>query len=240
MTFYKSISDYYREIFPLQAAQASFVLESFPEAAKLSLLDVGCGTGDLSLELSKSFNLVTGIDLDSAMLEFARESAPENTAFQNLNMLEIRRRFGEDSYDGVLCFGNTLVHLDEPESISTFIQHAKAVLGKKGKLLLQLINYDRILDQNIKSLPTIKTDHCTFERNYHYEARDKLLKFETILTINTRGASIRNQIPLYPLRKQELHSALESAGFNSISYFGNFKRDPLKKSSIPMVVEAST
>ena len=239
MTFYKSISDYYREIFPLQAAQASFVIDSFPDATNLSLLDVGCGTGDLSLELSKSFNRVTGIDLDSALLEFARESASENTEFQNLNMLEIRRRFGEDSYDGVLCFGNTLVHLDELESISVFLQHAGAVLGKKGKLLIQLINYDRILDQNIKSLPTIKTDNCTFERNYHYDPDNHMVKFETILNIKPRGASIRNQIPLYPLRKSELQSALEAAGFKSISYFGNFKREPLKKNSIPMVVEAS-
>jgi glycine/sarcosine N-methyltransferase len=239
MTFYKSISDYYREVFPLQAAQANFVLDSFPDAAKLSLLDVGCGTGDLALELSKSFNRVTGIDLDSAMLEFARESAPENTVFQNLNMLEIRRRFGEDSYSGVLCFGNTLVHLNELESMSTFIQHARAVLGKKGKLLIQLINYDRILDQDIKALPTIKTDNCTFERNYHYDPKNHMVKFETILTIKTRGASIRNQIPLYPLRKLELQSILEAAGFNSISYFGNFKRDPLKKNSVPLVVEAS-
>jgi len=240
MTFYKSISDYYREVFPLQAAQANFVLESFPDSANLSLLDVGCGTGDLTLELSKSFSRVTGIDLDSAMLEFARESAPENTVFQNLNMLEIKRRFGEDSFDGVLCFGNTLVHLDEPESISTFLQHARAVIGKKGKLLIQLINYDRILDQNIKTLPTIKTDNCTFERNYHYDPENHMVKFETILNIKPRGASIRNQIPLYPLRKQELQSALENAGFKSISYFGNFKRDTLKKNSIPLVVEAST
>lgn len=239
MGFYKSIAEYYKEIFPLQPAQAGFVRDSFDDPSVTSLLDVGCGTGDLTVQLATSFKRITGIDLDVAMLEIARKSTPENVEFQSLNMLDIGKRLGMGTYEGILCFGNTLVHLNEPQNISAFIQQAAGVLARGGKLLIQIINYDRILDQKIKALPPIESNQYSFERIYHYNKDEHILNFETILKIKKRGESIRNQIPLYPLRKAELSDMLKEAGFSSISYFGNFLKAPLKKSSIPLVVEAS-
>lgn len=240
MEFYKSISDYYREVFPVKPQQVDFVLDAFTDPSTLSLLDVGCGTGDLTQELSTSFNQITGIDLDVGMLEIARKSTPGNVEYQSLNMLDIGKRLGVGTYDGILCFGNTLVHISEPENISAFIHQAHTVLADSGKLLIQIINYDRILDQKIKALPTIESDHCSFERLYHYDSEKHQVYFETILTIKKRGESIRNRIPLYPLRKAEIDKMLKEAGFTDIRYFGNFKRDSLAKGSLPLVVEASS
>ena len=90
------------------------------------------------------------------------------------------------------------------------------VLGPSGKLLLQLINYDRVLDKGIQALPTIETDKFSFVRNYQYDKESHLVNFESILTIKSRAESIRNRIPLYPLRQAELRSMLTEAGFSSI------------------------
>lgn len=239
MSFYKTISDYYRDIFPLQPAQPAFVNEAFTDPANTTLLDVGCGPGDLSLELSSGFKHITGIDLDPVLLEIARSSARENVDFLTLDMLQMKKAFGSKKLDGVLCFGNTLVHLSNPEQISGFLYEAASILNPNGKLLLQLINYDRILDQGIKALPTIETDLCTFVRKYTYDSSRHVVNFETILTIKDRGEKIQNSIPLYPLRQRELQSMLEIAGFSTISFFGSFKRATLEEDSIPLVVEAS-
>lgn len=238
MDFYQAISKHYREIFPLNPMQAGFVKGSFSTHRKKTLLDVGCGKGDLVLDLATSFDLVTGIDLDSSMLEDARAAALDNSSFMRLDMMNLRKQFGEGSFDGLLCFGNTLVHLPDRLSISEFLLQAGIVLKGKGKLLLQIINYDRILDQDVRSLPTIETENCSFVRNYHYDSKAHLVDFETSLRIKASGESIQNKIRLYPLRKTELHSMLLDAGFSSISYFGNFKRDPLERNSVPMVIEA--
>ena len=72
MNFYESISDYYHDIFPLNKAQASFVQESFDETHQKDLLDIGCGIGELSFELSKSFHSVHAIDLDKSMISRAK------------------------------------------------------------------------------------------------------------------------------------------------------------------------
>ena len=238
MDFYQAISKHYREIFPMNPLQAGFVKESFSTLQEKTLLDVGCGKGDLVLELSTSFGHLTGIDLDSSMLEDASAAAPDNTSFLRLDMMDLRKQFGKEAFDGLLCFGNTLPHLPDLRSISEFLRQAGNVLKGNGKLLLQIINYDRILDQDVRSLPTIDTDHCSFVRNYNYDSQAHLVDFETILKIKTSGEHIVNKIRLYPLRKAELHSMLLDAGFLSISYYGNFRLDPPSADSIPLVVEA--
>jgi len=42
-----------------------------------SVLDAGCGTGRVAIELSRRGRAVTGIDLDPRMLEVARRKAPD-------------------------------------------------------------------------------------------------------------------------------------------------------------------
>ena len=251
MSFYTSISEHYREIFPLNPAQPKFVIDHIPNASNLSLLDIGCGTGDLCLALSNSFRVVTGIDLDEEMLEIAQSAKgkAENVDFHHLNMVEIGSFFAPKTYDAILCFGNTLVHLANLEEITRFLGLAKSLLRPGGKLLMQIINYDRILNLNIKSLPTLDADDIRFVRNYHYrnenqqDDRDSVdphqIEFETILTVKSTGQVIRNQIPLFPIRKIALENRLLQAGFTNLHFFGNFKGDPFAEDSIPMVLEVT-
>lgn len=239
MSFYESIAEYYHYIFPLNKTQASFVQESFDETHQKDLLDIGCGIGELSSELSKSFKSVHAIDLDEAMIQKALSChQTAHLHFQKLNMLEIEKIFGADSMDAIVCFGNTLVHLDGSEQLLDFFKQSKAVLKSDGKLLLQIINYDRIIDQNINFLPTIENDEIKFVRNYRLHPDHKKLDFETILTIKEIGKTIKNTIQLYPVRKKEIGLLLNQAGFTEIKYYSNFKREAYRPESIPLVVEA--
>ncbi len=215
---------------------------SLSGAPHSSILDVGCGTGELSMELANSFNHVIGIDLDEAMLAKARADASkrDNIEFLHMNMLDIHSRFSPRVFDAILCFGNTLVHLENIDTISDFFKQSRSLLRKEGKLMLQIINYDRILDLGIKFLPTIETRDIMFVRNYKYLKDSHLIEFETILTVKSTNQMIKNHIHLYPLRKCELESLLDQTGFRTLDFYGNFDRDPLKTESIPMLIEASS
>jgi SAM-dependent methyltransferase len=242
MDFYESISKYYHHIFPLNRMQLQFIESSHSKASsELSILDIGCAIGDLSLELAESYQKVTGIDLDQGMMAKANEKGKNfnNLDFQLQNMLELESDFGQKSFDIIACFGNTLVHLNSEEEVLMFFTNAKATLKKDGKLLFQIINYDRIIDQHIDHLPTIDNDFIKFERNYQYHENNGKVDFETILTIKSSNDRIKNCIPLLAIRKASIESLLKEAGFANISFFGNFKRDPLTENSMPLIVEAS-
>lgn len=239
MKFYESISDLYDSIFPLNPAQIAFVKSSLGATEECSLLDIGCGTGNLSIELAKISKEVMAIDLDENMLRKAQEKSEgqANLRFSKLDMLDIGTTYPRISFDAIICFGNTLVHLASNKDVSGFFQQSKSLLKTTGKLLAQIINYDRIIDLGIDHLPTIENEMLKFERNYIYHPNENLLDFDTILTIKKNGQQIRNSVKLLPIRKEEIERLLTQAGFSTIKFYGNFNRDELTNESIPLVFE---
>jgi SAM-dependent methyltransferase len=241
MEFYQSIAKLYDYIFPLNPEQINFVRSCIPDTGNAKVLDVGCGSGSLCLAMAPVFKKVVGIDPDQSMLYLARKKA--GTQFSNLQflpygMLGLENKFQKESFDAILCFGNTLVHLGSEAEILAFLTQARALLRQKGKLFLQIIHYDRIIDQDIKGLPTIENEQIKFVRNYHFHAEDNSLDFETILTDKKSSKDIRNVIPLHPIRKDALKYLLIKAGFSHIAFYGNFKKDHLLDSSVPLIIEA--
>ena len=241
MDFYQSISNYYQHIFPLNKAQLTYINSAREDDKKqLSILDIGCAIGDLSLELSDYFKEVIGIDLDEGMINKANEKGKNkgNLHFCLENMLHIDQSFGVNRFDLIACFGNTLVHLGSEEVVLDFFRSACSSLKDDGKLLFQIINYDRIIDQKINFLPTIENESIKFERNYMLHLDSKKVDFETLLTIKESGLCIKNSIPLLALRKATVRDLLQEAGFTDIKFYSNFKRDASTANSMPLVVEA--
>ena len=239
MAFYKSISDYYDNIFPTSPQQLAFVKDHLSDPHEYTILDVGCGTANLSISMASHFKKIIGIDPDKIMLQKAKEKAGNaypNLVFYPYGMLEIEKYFND--IGAILCLGNTLVHLNSEDEILAFLRQACKVLRPGGKLLIQIINYDRIIDQGIGSLPTIENDEVKFIRNYHYDATNNSLGFETNLSIKGTNEEIHNLIQLYPIRKRELEGLLRKTGFDSVSFYGNFKGEALTDNSIPLVLEA--
>jgi len=72
MKFYSSIAHIYDLIFPLSPLQVSFVNDSFIDKRNIDLLDVGCGTGSLTLAIANNYKSIIGIDLDNEMLSLAK------------------------------------------------------------------------------------------------------------------------------------------------------------------------
>ncbi|MEG2018666.1 MAG: class I SAM-dependent methyltransferase, partial [Clostridium sp.] len=157
MGFYEEISKYYDYIFPVGKPQVDFI-SKFSGKPPRELLDVACGSGGYSIELAHQGYNVTAIDLDYAMVEGLRKKAANDNldikALQG-NMLELRNKVNT-RYDLAFCIGNSLVHLEGEEEIEKFFKEMKCILKEDGKLVIQIINYDRVLSQNITSLPNIE------------------------------------------------------------------------------------
>jgi glycine/sarcosine N-methyltransferase len=243
MTFYEEIAPYYEQIFPLQKSQVEFVKSVFSKQGEIKLLEVGCGIGLLSFALADPLIKITAFDLDDGMLKEAISSikklsiSAESLKFLLLNMLDIGSRFKKVTFDGVLCFGNTLVHLQSKENVLSFFNQTKKVLKPGGSFLFQLLNYDRLLEKRISSLPLIDNDNITFERYYFYPPNVATIDFKTTLTIKKNHQSIEHTIPLFPLRKMDIESMLSQAGF-SYSIFGSYLKEPFTSDSDSLVVQA--
>lgn len=217
MKFYQSIAPHYHYIFPCNPAHLNLVLNENPNPKKESLLDIGCGIGSLSAEIAHHFEAVKAIDLDEQMIQRAKtENLKDNLEFFEMDMMEISRRIKSNTFQSVICFGNTLVHLTQKDQILDFFRQVKAVLKDKGNFLFQIINYDRVLDEKIEFLPTIENENIRFVRNYKFNSSSGLIHFETNLSLKKTGAMINNSVSLFTIRKNMLDELFKEAGFTSI------------------------
>lgn len=230
--FYSEIAKYYDYIFPLSEITLGFIKEKAGTIPK-DILDVACGSGQYTQALNDNGYHVVAIDLDEQMIRELQQRNHEVKA-EVLNMLEISKL--DQKFDLIFCIGNSLVHLKDNQEIYEFFVSCYDCLKPKGKLLLQVVNYDRILEKNIKSLSTIEDKEIglRFERNYNYQKEQHKIDFNTVLKV--KGESLENNVLLHPIRSNEILELLKQAGFSEVELFGNFKKEafyPLE--SIPLV-----
>lgn len=233
--FYTEISKYYDYIFPTGDAQLNLIKEIVGEPPK-DILDIACGSGGYSKHLRDSGYRVTAIDLDETMVHKLKEKDEEIDA-RVLNMLDIDQL--DSCYDLLFCIGNSMVHLKDNDETLDFLLKCKNNLKSGGHLILQIVNYDRILAKGIKSLPLIQNEEVdlVFERYYSYLPEDHKINFKTVLKVE--GLTMENHVFLHPITSEELVTLLEKSGFIDIELYGSFKKDEYDKmNSFPLIVVA--
>ena len=226
--FYNQIAEKYDFIFPLSPAHKTFFAS---ELHGKTILDVGAATGNLTAYLSSQGYEVTAIDLSERLIAKAAE---KGVTVQQLNMLAIDEL---PTFDNIVCIGNTLPHLDSKTSVQLFLQKAYGQLTQEGKLVLQLVNFQKYFAQQqgdyLGNLPLIENDKVKFERYYYLNEEGKI-RFKTIL-----DDTIKNEELLQPIFADQLTEWLTQIGFQAINLYGNFKKDPFdKEKSMALIVTA--
>lgn len=95
-----------------------------------AVLDAGCGTGRVAIELARRGLDVVGTDLDTGMLAVARGKAPELSWVEaDLAHLDLGR-----SFDVVVAAGNVLVFVAAPDRAAAVAACARH-LGPRGRLV---------------------------------------------------------------------------------------------------------
>ncbi len=127
-------ADYDRRFQDLAAAgmdmhgEAALVASFSPS----TVLDAGCGTGRVAIELSRRGLDVIGVDLDEAMLDQARAKAPDLMWVRG--DLADRGLDFEQSFDVIVMAGNVLIFVP-PGSEQQVIENAAGWLRPNGHLI---------------------------------------------------------------------------------------------------------
>lgn len=232
MSFYATLSKYFQYIFPYNKNEEALITSMITTPVERSL-DIGCGIGHTASILAQISHQVIGIDLDETMVQKATQLLPEHM-FYAMDMRQIDHPDIHD-IDVITCFGNTLVHIDNHQ-VQQAIKDWSDLLTDQGILMIQIINYDRVLDQKVTALPTIDHPLVSMKRHYHHHA-DHIV-FETILTDKQTNEVHVQHVNLYPLRQADLNDFLESAGFSIIMWFGGFDQSLWTSESYATIVIA--
>jgi glycine/sarcosine N-methyltransferase len=200
----------------------------------VKLLDAACGTGMHVIALAQRGYTAAGADLSAGMIEQAfanAASAGVQADFQVAGFGALAERFA--GYDALLCLGNSLPHvLDRNELVRTLADFA-ACLRPGGLLLLQQRNFDAVLAQQARWMKSERAGRLgeqewLFVRFYDFDL-DGLVTFNIITLMRVGQGDWQQKVDstrLYPLRRDELVSALDATGFEQIGCYGSMSGEP--------------
>ena len=231
MNFYHSLTPYYDEIFPTNLKALDFLVSIFKQGGLL--LDVGAGTGNMALSLSKKGFKVTATEPEAAMAIQIREKATNTSISVFTKTMQQIGEFAE-TFDGIYCIGNTLVHLNNLEEINEFLHQVYRRLNDNGVFICQIVNFEKVLEKRDFTFPIIKKETFEFKRRYDL-AGEKIL-FTT--TITSAGQTFSNTTSLYPATSKQLLPILKNCGFQTIETYGDFEKGTYLENSPALIVVA--
>jgi glycine/sarcosine N-methyltransferase len=193
-----------------------------------SAVDAGAGTGFHSILLAGLGVRVCAVDLSSAMLVGLRENARRHgvevetieSSFKNLP------RHLKGKYGAVFCLGNSLAHVLTKAEMAATLAAFHRVLEPGGIVVLQLLNYEKIIEKRERIQGAKEEGEKIFLRFYDFVGEK--VRFN-ILTIIRTAAGFMTRIEsvwLRPWLAADLQPVLAKAGFSSTEIFGAVSMEP--------------
>ncbi|MEP7165227.1 MAG: methyltransferase domain-containing protein [Ferruginibacter sp.] len=132
--------------------RSKLIKENLPEPKAKTIIDIGCGNGDLTLPFIKD-NKITFVDLSDKMLDIVRSKVPvgysQNAEFLNVDLdkFPITKKFDTVFMVGVLAHVNSLER--------TFTSLA-GLLDNNGTLVIQFTNKSNLISYLMKLIFRLK------------------------------------------------------------------------------------
>jgi SAM-dependent methyltransferase len=233
--------------------EAPFLGEMLSSAPERSLLDVGCGTGEHARHFAEEGWRVVGIDISEKMIGDAQDHAGE-TGAGGAARFELRDAADAGSlpdapFGAAICLGNAFAFLEDEETLGRFLAGVAAALLPGAPFLVQLLNYERIVDGgvrslgvNVRPLPEEEGDgEIVFLRVFRPREDGSLGFFPITLTLTpgedppVRVRSAREGTH-HPWRRAALEAAFTGHGFTDVRVLGGMREVPYDPQESPDLV----
>lgn len=200
--------------------QADFLEEVLELEPGASVLDVPCGTGRLSLELSSRGYDVTGVDV-TTLLDDARRSADELDLPVDFEERDMRDLPWRGEFDAAFCYWGSFGYFDERGN-REFVESVSDALGKGGRFLVDTHVAETLLPR-FEEKDWIEADDITAlqERNYDHETG----RIEEEWTLMQGDRVEKKQVSMRLYTYHELQALLEGAGFRDFEGYSSLEKE---------------
>ncbi len=192
-----------------------------------TVLDLCCGTGSLTYELSLRGYELTGVDLSSDMLSVAEEKCrdlPNRPRFfcQSMERLRLPERV-----DACVCCLDSVNYVLKPRKLQMAFERVYDVLEPGGLFLFDADTPEKLesMDGQV-FLDETEDEFCVWRGEY--SAKRRICSFWMDIfhrrgQIWERGGELHEE---YAYTMDELEDYLKEAGFVQIKRYGELKRRP--------------
>ncbi len=143
---YRELAEIYDQLVKDEEATKSWVKFVTDNISGNKILELACGSGEISLALAELGYEIFATDNSEAMLEKARGKIKnQKIEFANMNMLSWTIT---DKYDGIICFCDSLNYMCEYEELRYIFHQANKHLNAQGVLLFDIHHQHRLVELN--------------------------------------------------------------------------------------------
>ena len=251
------IADYY-DASPLVAGRLQDV--AFYRAAAREfgdpILELGCGTGRITMALADAGRRVTGLDISERMLEYA---ARKRNALRVESRERVHLTQGDmtnfdlgDKFRLVIIPFRPFQHLLETSEQLDCLACVQKHLAPGGKLILDMFQTDaeRMHEASFQTEHFVSEYHATdgrhvriLERVAAYHRAMQRNDVEMIFEVVHADGRTERLVFAWTLRyffRYEVEHLLARSGFRVAALFGDFDRGPLTDDSPEMIFVAAT
>lgn len=127
-----------------------------------SVLDIACGTGELSLRLVRDGYDVTGVDLSQDMLMVAQEKALEMNVKLHLFQQDMSKLDSLGEYDLITIFCDSLNYLEDEKDVENTFKSVYAHLKNDGLFLFDVHSIFKMTQIFINQTFTHTDEHVSY------------------------------------------------------------------------------
>ncbi|ERJ13730.1 Putative methyltransferase YqeM protein [Haloplasma contractile SSD-17B] len=112
-----------------------------------SLLEVGCGTGTILIQLLEKGFSIDGLDISEEMLTIAKEKISQKKVSSNLFLGDMRELESEKkaNYDGVICFLDSINYLETKVDVENTFKGIYHILKPDGIFIFDIHSIHKLL-----------------------------------------------------------------------------------------------
>ncbi|MEM3578245.1 MAG: class I SAM-dependent methyltransferase [Candidatus Bathyarchaeia archaeon] len=204
-----------------------------------SVLDVGCGTGNHAMRLSRIGYEVTGVDISTSMLKIAKGKDEEGKIrFLQGDMRKLEKIIPKGQrFDAAICLGQVFSNLTTEEDVRTFLKQLHNVLKENGIFVFNVKNAKTIRTEYLDKLCL---DHMINEEGLQlliltYNTLDSedpdIIVWRPIYLINENG-KVNFQIREHKLKRfrfSRLKEIMSGSGFNILAIYSGPRKEEFRE-----------
>lgn len=246
---YDQWADIYDSVYSYVTSDIPFYVEE-AQNSKGPVLELGCGTGRITIPIAETHIEIVGLDSSSRMLDVARgKQTLANESRSPVTFVEGDMRdfdMGKKFRLIIIPFRGFLALLNVSDQVDTLLK-IRDHLAPGGHLIFNVFVPDIDMLGQVGDTPyhlRDVTDPATgvtrvLWQQSSYDIYNQIIHTRlTIETLDTSGVVAEKMYRDFQLRyahRWELHHLLRMCGFHVVDVYGDFDRSPLDETSAEMI-----
>ncbi|WP_300280390.1 class I SAM-dependent DNA methyltransferase [Peptacetobacter sp.] len=203
------------------------------QAEVQNILELACGTGNMTIPLTKKGYDIAGIDISAEMLEVAMEKAEkENVQLVLLQQDIAELEFDMEDLDCVLCACDGFNYLTYDDDLEYVFSKVYEILKENGIFIFDISSYYKISKILGNNTFTEKREDTVYMWQNYFDPEEDLVDMELTFFVKNKEGTFDRFDEVHQQRAyvtDDIIEKLNDSGFKSVKAYGDFTFEKPKK-----------